>query len=192
MSPIDLKSSFGPNGRTKIVKGSTGATIITKDCYQLLDLSFSSHEKTPSSSYQQFYFTMIRRYHSRYGDGSMTLYLLISSLLSQDIHLLEHPNLRNSVTSISYRSQMLQALSLLSNAITEFKDTIIETFIQLSLWKRMTITPEFTDLLCQHILVPASNHAIASNLSRILVRILIDLFSSSAVRLIGSNLIICI
>jgi chaperonin GroEL (HSP60 family) len=187
-SLIDLKSSFGPNGRTKIVKGSTGAILITKDCSQLLDFSFSPYKNNPLFSYELFYFQMIQRYHARYGDGSMTLYLMISSLLSQDLHLLEHRSRSTSVTSISYRSQMLQSLSLLLNSMTELKEAVVDTFIRLSLWKTMLISPQFTDLLCQHILVPASNHAIASNLSHILVRNLHTILSHS-LRLIGFNLI---
>jgi chaperonin GroEL (HSP60 family) len=177
MASLDLKSSFGPNGRTKIVKGATGTILITKDCSQLLDISFSIHKKNPLYFYEQFYSQMIQRYQNRYGDGSMTLYLMVSSLLSRDLHLLGE-RMSTSVTSISYRSEMLQAISLLLKSMTELKELMTNTFIQLSLWKRMTLTPQFTEILCQHILVPASNYSIASNLSTTLVQILI-IFSSS-------------
>jgi hypothetical protein len=155
-----LGSSYGPQGRSKVLKGATGVTIITKDCQQLIEQFSESLEP-----WDQFHLKTIKKYSRRYGDGAMTLLILISTLLHKDQQIIE----ATSPSSITYRSQSLVAISILSDTIHSLKDAITDTFIQLYLWKRVAISTQLIEMICRHLLVPAANPAIASNLTHILV-----------------------
>ena len=71
----DLLTCFGRSGRTKILTSYGGSIIITKDCQQLLP-----HYKKTDALSKLFTDTCIK-HCERYGDGAMTLAIMISSLL---------------------------------------------------------------------------------------------------------------
>jgi chaperonin GroEL (HSP60 family) len=161
---VVLSSSYGPHGRSKVLKGATGVTIITKDCQQIIEqLSDPLDEPSP---WDDFFLKSIKKYSRRHGDGGMTLLILLSALLQQDQQIIEAIN---SSSSILYRSHTLTSISILIETIHSFKELIIDTFIQLSLWKRIAVSAQLIEMISLHLLVPASNPAIASNLTHILV-----------------------
>lgn len=156
-----VKSCFGPCGRSKILKGITGTIQITKDGKQLLSILSTSY-----TSYELFYYQFLNCYIMKYDDGVMTLCILISSLFSENKQLLEDIN---SITSIRYRSSMIQSLSILLQMIRSFKQEIIEIFQVYSICKWMEVNNQLIEKLCSRLLVPASNYGVAHNLTQILV-----------------------
>lgn len=173
----NLCTSFGPSGRSKVIRNEIGGSlIVTKDGQQLLECYISN--PLIEDKLTICLLNMCCNVSKHYGDGSMSTLIIMNQMINSFINSSE-----KSVNKNSNRILLLNALEILIHTIKTSKNTIINHMIDKSIWTSTTETEFNTEIITQQIigfwntiLLPATNAATAVNLSAILVS---DIFISN-------------
>jgi chaperonin GroEL (HSP60 family) len=166
----DIRSSFGPFGRCKIVRNQLGGSlIITKDGQQLLEciLSNPSHNDTLQHALIQKCCSV----STCHGDGTMSALIIISHIVHELTTILT-----NRSKPITQRILLLNALEVLMQVSKSQEALINQHMINASIWceSSKNLCEEVVFLqqikaLWMGILLPATNANTATNLLNILV-----------------------
>lgn len=152
-------SSYGPHGRSKVLIAHAGVVLVTKDCSQLLQ------HTACTDSLSKLFLSIIKRHADTYGDGGMTLTLLLSSCIEYFDSYLG----RDDHSTMRFRLKTLRCVDSILTSIHKIKDTFSSYLVQSGLWFSYDFNIESMGLLCNHILYPTSNTEVAHNLASIVV-----------------------
>ena len=161
----EIQSSFGPQGRSKVIRSQLGGSlIVTKDGQQLLDCYLSDPKNL--DCLQKLLIKMCCRISKEHGDGSMSA-LIIMSLIMRSL---------SSIKSIEHRILHLNAVEAAIHAVEMNKTIIIQHMIEKSVWfaaaQNDVDDGDHSDRirgLWGSILHPATNASIAANIGTLLV-----------------------
>lgn len=167
---VDVLTSFGPFGRSKIVRNQLGGSlIVTKDGQQLLECILSN-----PSHHDPFQHILIQKCCSvstSHGDGTVSALIIMSHIVHELTTILT-----NVSKPMAQRIILLNALEALIHVIKSEKGLIIEHMIINSIWcgNSKSIFEEGVILqqikaLWMGILLPATNANTAANMLNILV-----------------------
>jgi hypothetical protein len=156
---IRVSSSYGPFGRSKILLAHAGVVLVTKDCNQLLQYTSNT------DSLSKLLLSIVKKHTDVYGDGGMTLALLMSSCISTFDSVLSKQE--NHV--MRYRLKTLHSVETILSLLHKNKDRIQHHLVDSGLWVMSDINMKSMCLVCNHILHPTSNSQVAHNISNIMV-----------------------
>ena len=152
-------TSFGAFGRSKVLLGHAGTVLVTKDCHQLL------HNTGKSDPLSKLILSSIKRHSDKYGDGGMTLTLLLSSVISPYVDSLGHAMGSGS----GVRTKTLRCIENIIGTLHRNMNIISSSLIEAGLWFKCALDLKTVRNMCHHVLVPASNPEVAKTLTNILV-----------------------
>ena len=162
----EIRTSFGPMGRSKVVRNQVaGSLILTKDGQQLLQCYLSDPKL--QDPLEKALITMCCGVAKEYGDGSMSA-LVIMSTISKSLNI--------SVPSRN-RLHILNAVEVIIHAVEMHKKLIAQYMIDHSVWHSTNSDDDLSKVqdhirgLWGSILLPATNIATASNIIALLVRL---------------------
>ena len=160
------ETSFGPYGRTKLLRGESGAVVVTRDCSQILAHQFKSTEFKPETLSQHGPLSYLvekacQSHAEQFGDGTMSLYLLMTSILN-------HFFSNGSLAAGCQRVDMLLAVNKVIFAFNCCMESICEDLTKASIMQKINDKPlDVIRGLILNMLVPASNSSIGQNLANI-------------------------
>ena len=163
----EIRTSFGPMGRSKVVRNQVaGSLILTKDGQQLLQCYISNPKI--EDPLEKALITMCCGVAKEYGDGSMSA-LVIMGVISKSLNI--------SRVSL-HRPHLLNAVEVIIHAVEMHKKLIAQHMIDHSVWHStnsdgdLSKVPDHIRGLWGSILLPATNVATASNITALLVRLI--------------------
>lgn len=169
---IDIFSSFGPLGRSKVIENVYGGSrVVTKDGQQILECCLS--DPRSQNSLQRTLLKMCCSVSEEHGDGSLTTLMITSHIIAR----LDILAKGNSNTCIQW-VLLLKAFETISSAIEALRFEINKHMIDSQVWQSSdgdefaTSTMHTTGFLrglWGTILQPATNTATASKIEDIIV-----------------------
>jgi chaperonin GroEL (HSP60 family) len=124
---LDFRCSFGPQGRSKIVRNQSGGSfVVTKDGQQLLDCYCTDPEHR--APLEHALIKMCCSVSKEYGDGSMSTLLTMTSV----IRAFSATSSESSVGA--NRIVLLNALKIVMHAVNMHKEMITKFMTETSIW----------------------------------------------------------
>lgn len=142
-------SSFGPHGRCKVVRGTTGVLVVTKDGELLLEhaLEKDKQSRRNDSPVERLLAQACISVAKRHGDGALSTALVLDSLLQQwaGVFLTEAPQ---------KRVHCVLAVETVIHVMHSMEGEIKEHLVREDCWRRMD-SVKWTRALWMSALVPA-------------------------------------
>lgn len=145
-------SSFGPDGRSKLVIDKFGTAFITKNGHDFLNNLF------PNDTVQRLLYDMVVKSSFRIGDGAMTLCILIFSIIKS-----------KCFNSQFNRSRMLMSLGHITSISHRYESYIINQLIKSQIVSQEAMTKEIVMPIVRNILTPATNDEVSKNIAKLIV-----------------------
>jgi len=152
----NIFSSYGPQGRTKVMRTISGASFITRDGQSLLHCSKFSYLIQNATKKQA----------KIYGDGSLTIAILLSNIF-RELH--EYCNKNTQLNQIKTSIKIHQSINTIINTFSEISGIVIQRLISSKIWKVSHDFPEMCNQLWANIITPSTNKSISTKLITILV-----------------------
>ena len=188
VAPEALLTSFGPFGRSKLIKKErSGEIIISRDGQQILQYCspapLSTSASTSSPSHPSAFLLVIRRacidFGKLHGDGSSSCIFLLEYLLTHIIS--SHPDLMPAMPSPSHeptrgnsidyygkgyqkRISLIQSFNHVTKVLQLSTSHIKSRFINQNILKKVEDYKQLAIGIWTNLLVPATNPTIATNL----------------------------
>jgi chaperonin GroEL (HSP60 family) len=171
---IDIFSSFGPLGRSKVIENVHGGSrFITKDGQQILECCLS--DPRSQNSLQRTLIKMCCSVSEEYGDGSLTT-LMIASHIIEKLGILAEEDSNSCIQWVL----LLQALETICSAVEALKVDINTHMTDSQIWTNSNEDESATSTsiintsgylkgLWGTILQPASNTATAAKIENVIV-----------------------
>ena len=163
---FEIKTSFGPLGRSKVIRNQVaGSLLVTRDGRQLLESYLSDPSR--QDPLEDVLIKMCCSVAVDYGDGSMSAFVIMSLLLK---HL-------TTSGLAQHRFLFLNALELVIHAVDVHKEHITKHMVDKSVWHASSETDDNADFfdhirgLWGCILYPATNSATAASIGSLLVSV---------------------
>ena len=190
VTPEALLSSFGPFGRSKLIKKElSGEILISRDGQQILE--YCTHTSSSSSS---AFLSVMRAacidFGNRHGDGSSSAILLLEFLLNHII--CRYPNLMRVSSSSQYSSskysigssnsfgsygkdyqkriQFLQSFNVVKKILQSNAQLIKTEFINCKVFQEISDHKLFARGIWTNLLVPATNPTTATRIISLLLK----------------------
>ena len=170
---IDIFSSFGPLGRSKVIENVYGGSrIVTKDGQQMLECCLS--DPLLKNPLQRTLLKMCCNVSGEYGDGSLAT-LLIASHIIERLDILA----KGDSSSCAQWVLLLKAVETICSAVEQLRSGINKHMVDSQIWQRSNgdefetskmHTSGFLKGLWGTILQPATNTATAAKIENIIVR----------------------
>jgi hypothetical protein len=133
-----LASSYGPRGKTKIIKLPTGHCMITRDGKQLLEALIDNRDPsqyTPLQLFTKLLLKDCKMLGETFGDGSMGSFLLCSEFLSLQNAFQADRMDRLLNTEMTRRRNLL---ALLLHTMSTSETAVVECLIRSGVWLELT------------------------------------------------------
>lgn len=158
---MNIDSSFGPLGKSKILINATGSILITKDSQLLLP----QYVKFVENPFVQFSVTQNTIQGSNRGDG-----LLTSTVIS--CHVLQVLEAESNVQRCGTDRKMillLRALQAVKSSMLFLKEDVTRFLVRSAIWHKELSIRLFLSRICLNAVFPASNASVAQVVIKILV-----------------------
>ena len=171
---IDIFSSFGPLGRSKVIENVHGGSrVVTKDGQQILECCLS--DPRAQNSLQRTLLKMCCSVSEEYGDGSLTTLMIASHIIAR-LGILAGGDSNSCIQWVL----LLQALETICSAVEALKVDINTHMIDSQIWQSSSVDESATSTstmstsgylkgLWGTILQPATNTATAAKIEDIIV-----------------------
>lgn len=158
---MNIDSSFGPLGKSKVLSNATGSIILTKDsqliipcCLDLIDNKFLYHQ-----CHQLIKQALVR------GDGLHSSMIITNQLIT---YVNEQLNI-NERFKEQWRIRLLHALEIVICTMKELEYEITEYLVDHNIWYQERNVISWFQNICLHTLVPSCNIPIANSIVTIMV-----------------------
>lgn len=171
---IDIFSSFGPLGRSKVVENVHGGSrVVTKDGQQILECCLS--DPRSQNSLQRTLLKMCCSVSEEYGDGSLTTLMIASHIIAR-LGILAGEDSNSCIQWVL----LLQALETICSTFEALKVDINKHMIDSQIWQSSSVDESATSTSIMNtsgylkglwgtILQPATNTATAAKIEDIIV-----------------------
>jgi hypothetical protein len=177
----NILTSYGPNGKSKIISNSSGTLVITKDGYQIIEALLSSklynNKNNNNALLEKTFIRICKENGQRCGDGSLTSILITNKLLEQIESTLNMQGQVLHINNNNKRIKLLRSLNVILEIINRYQDEINLYMIKIKSWRMNIIESNnllFFKSIWLNILIPSSNYQMAHSISKIIYNWLLE------------------
>lgn len=177
----NLFTSFGPNGKSKIISNKSGTLVITRDGYQIIEALLSSklfnNNHNDNILLEKTFINICKENGKRYGDGSLTSILITNKLLEQIHSSLYMQGKILHIHKNNKRIKLLRSLDVILEIINKYQNDINLYMIKINSWRMNIIESNsllFFKSIWLNILIPSSNYQMAHSISNVIYKWLIE------------------
>ena len=160
---MNIDSSFGPLGKSKVISNATGSIIITKDS-QLIIQSCIDELIDNKYLYHQYH-NLIKQAIIR-GDGLHSSMVITNQLVRK---VEEQLHSHGVGFQDQWRIKLLHSLEIIMITIKELEFDITEFLIHQNIWYQERNMLSWFQNICYHTIIPSCNIPIAKSIVIIMV-----------------------